>query len=113
MWDRLDFINIYCIINPYNAGAHTGGRGLEVVGCCRVGSRVWAGKGILVTGKQSKIPLSWGLALPVLWWDGLRPEYKLWIDWALLIAICTHLWELEDGSLAECNILNILDSCGV
>lgn len=78
----------------------------------RVGSRVWAGKGIFVTGKQSKIPLSWGLAL-LLWWAILRPEYRLWINWALLIAISTHLWELEDGSLAKCNILSILDSCGV
>lgn len=79
----------------------------------RAGSRVWAGKGIFVIGKQSKIPLSWGLALLLFWWAILRPEYRLWINWALLIAISTHLWELEDGSLAKCNILSILDSCGV
>lgn len=109
-WDRWDFINIYFIINPCSAGPHTGGRCLEVVGYCRDGSRVWIMKDILVSGKQNKSPLSKGLALLLLWWDILRSEYRLWINWALPIAMCTQLWELEDGSLTKCNVLSMLDS---
>lgn len=67
-------------------------------------------KDILVSGKQNKSPLSKGLALLLLWWDILRSEYRLWINWALSIAMCTQLWELEDGSLTKCNVLSMLDS---
>jgi len=50
--------------------------------------------------KAERDPDSRGLAL-LLWWDNLRLEYSLWINWVLIMAKCTYLWELEDGSLAK------------